>query len=319
MQRSGLQQYYGEVRAYFAAVNRSSETGTVFDPSAGFSLENPPAPWVSLGLVRNFKRTAKVAMGALRAGAQGVTQTQFRTTVDARVSLDFCEWGKLQMALAASSQHMNVLESAGATAKASGGTAKAGQPVLTGSTASLILVDPAALVNYSVGELLVVDVDYVAGATLLGTGITGGAASSSSASAQMDSDAVRRVSFNVGCVSAVTSTGLQLDAPLLGGVPASGAKAQKVVAFLDREGASFLQEWSAVFVVREASGGQAFFYYPRLQAAAPAEETIDKLAPGVNSLCLHAEFAALAAVDANDGESVVCYRSLIPAANVPAY
>jgi hypothetical protein len=318
MQRSGLQQYFGEVRAYFAAVNRSSETGTVFDPSGGFNMDTPPSPWVSLGAVRNFKRTAKQTMGALRTGTQGVAQTQFRTMVDARVSLDFCEWGKLQMALAASSQHMNVLESAGTAAKASGGEAKPGEPVLAASTASLILVSQASLVNYSVGELVVVDVDYVAGATALGTGITGGVASSAPSS-QMDADAVRRVSFNVGCIAAVTSTGLQLDAPLLGGAPSSGAKVQKVVAFLDREGASFLQEWSAIFAVKEASGGQVLYYYPRLQAAAPAEETIGKLGSEVNSLSLHAEFAALAAADANDGESVVCYRTLIPAANVPAY
>ena len=124
---------------------------------------------------------------------------------------------------------------------------------------------------------------------------------------------MRRVSFNVGCVTAITATGLQLDAPLLGGAPANGARVQKVMAFVDREGASFFQEWSALFALDETSGGQVYFYYPRLQAASPAEETTTALASGVNSTLLHAEFAALASTDANDGENVVCYRSYVPA------
>ena len=316
MERAGMQEYFGEVRAYFAPVNRATETGTVFDPSLSFSLKNPTSPWVGLGLVRNFKRTDKSTMGTVRSGASGVAQTQFLKAVDARVSLDFCEWGKLQMALAASSQHMNVLESAGTQARASGGVAKAGQPVLAASTAALILVDPSVLGNYQVGELIVVDVDYAAGITDLGTGITGGVAG---ASASLDADAVRRVSYNVGCVAAITSTGLQLDAPLLGGAPESGARVQKVVAFVDRDGDSFLQEWSALFALEEASGGRVYFYYPRLQAASPAAETGAPLANGVTGALLHAEFEALASTDANDGQSVVCYRSYVPAAGTPAY
>jgi hypothetical protein len=316
MERAGMQEYFGEVRAYFAPVNRTTETGTVFDPSVSFDLNNPPSPWVPLGLVRNFKRVAKSTLGTVRSGAAGVAQVQYRKLTDARVSVDFCEWGKLQMALAASSQHMNVLESAGTQARASGGVAKAGQPALAGSTATLILLDPSVLSNYAVGELIVVDVNYMAGMTELGTGISGGVVETS---VQPDCDAVRRVSYNVGCVSAITATGLQLNAPLLGGAPASGAQVQKVVAFVDHEGANFFQEWSAVFALEEASGGRVYFYYPRLQASAPAEETVAAVASGVSMTLLHAEFAAMAATDANDGESVVCYRSYVPMAGTPAY
>ena len=316
MERAGMQEYFGNVRAYFAPVNRTTETGTLFDPAGSFDLDNPPSPWVNLGIVRNFKRVQKSTMGTVRSGATGVAQGQFRKQVDAGVSLDFCEWGKLQMAVAASSQHMNVLESNGTQSRASGGIAKPGQPILAGSSAMQIMLDPSVLSNYSVGELLVVDVDYTAGITELGTGITGGVAS---ASAPLDADAIRRVSYNVGCVVAITATGLQLDAPLLGGTPANGARVQKVVAFVDREGASFFQEWSALFTLDEASGGRVYFHYPRLQAAAPAEETVAALADGLNTILLHAEFAALVSMDANDGEQVVCYRSYVPAPGTPAY
>jgi hypothetical protein len=316
MERAAMQEYFGEVRAYFAPVNRMTESGTVFDPSVSFDLNNPPSPWVPLGMVRNFKRAGKSTMGTVRNGPAGVAQSQYRKLTDARVSLDFCEWGKLQMGLAASSQHMNVLDSAGTQARASGGAAKAGQAILAGSSATLILLNPSVLSNYLVGELIVVDLDYAAGLTDLGTGITGGVAAAGS---PMDSDGLRRVSYNVGCVASVTATGLQLSAPLLGGAPAPGAKLQKVVAFVDHEGASFLQEWSAVFALENASGGRVYFHYPRLQAAAPAEETVAALATGVNAALLHAEFAALACTDANDGESVVCYRSYVPAPGAPAY
>lgn len=316
MERAAMQEYFSDVRAFFAPVDRGTETGTVFDPSQGFDLENPPSPWISLGRVRNFKRAAKSTMGTMRSGAGGVAQNQYRKRIDARVSLDFCEWGKLQMALAAGSQHMNVLESTGAEARASGGPAVAGESILAGSTATLILLDPSVLGNYSAGELVVVDVDYAAGVTELGTGITGGVVVNSSA---LDADAVRRVSFNVGSISAVTATGLQLGAPLPGGDPATGAKVQKVVAYADHEGAEFLQEWSAVFAQEEVSGGRVYFYYPRLQAALPAEEAFAALADGLQATLLHAEFSALGSVDPNDGEDVVCYRSYIPASGTPAY
>ena len=320
MERAGMQEYFSEVRAYFAPVNRVTETGTVFDPSVSFNLNNPPSPWVRLGLVRNFKRVDKSAMGMVRAGAAGVPQTQFLKALDARVSLDFCEWGKLQMALAASSQHMNVLQSSGTQPRASGGAATPGQPILAGSTATLILLDPSVLGNYQVGELIVVDVDYTSGTTELGTGITGGVAGAgATVSGTMDVDAIRRVSYNVGAVAAITTSGLQLGAPLLGGVPASGARVQKVVAFVDRDGDSFLQEWSALFALEEASGGRVYFYYPRLQAASAAAETVTELASGLNATLLHAEFEAMAATDANDGQMVVCYRCYVPAPGVPAY
>ncbi len=316
MERAGMQEYFGKVHAYFAPVNRVTETGTLFDPSVSFNLQAPLSPWVPLGLVRNFKRVNKSALGMVRAGAAGVAQTQFLKSVDARVSLDFCEWGKLQMALAAGSQHMNVLASTGTQPRASGGAAVPGQPVLANSTASLILVDPSVLGNYQVGELVVVDVDYAAGSTDLGTGITGGVASAGS---PLDVDGVRRASYNVGCISAITATGLQLSSPLLGGTPASGARVQKVVAFVDRDGDSFLQEWSALFALEVASGGQVLFYYPRLQAASPAAETVVDVASGVSTTLLHAEFEAMASTDANDGQSVVCYRCYVPAAGMPVY
>jgi hypothetical protein len=79
-----------------------------------------------------------------------------------------------------------------------------------------------------------------------------------------DLNYVRRVTFNVGRVVEVTATSVILAQPLLAGTPTAGASAQVVIAFVDREGGSFFQEWSALFVVEAESGGRVCFYYPRL-------------------------------------------------------
>jgi hypothetical protein len=88
---------------------------------------------------------------------------------------------------------------------------------------------------------------------------------------------------------------------------------QRVMAFVDREGSSFFQEWSGLFVVPADSGGRACFYYPRLQVAASGHETRQELAAPLFSHMLHASLHALPASDANDGETVLCYRSYFPA------
>jgi hypothetical protein len=106
---------------------------------------------------------------------------------------------------------------------------------------------------------------------------------------------------------------------LPGGAPATGAKVQTVAGFVDREGGSFYQEWSGLFVLEASQGERIFFHYPRLQAITGAEETISPLNPknqsGHSRVLLKGQFLALPVTDPLDGERVVCYRSFLPAAN----
>ena len=96
-------------------------------------------------------------------------------------------------------------------------------------------------------------------------------------------------------------------------------KVQAVSGFVDREGGSFYQEWSALFVVEGSQGERVIFNYPRLQSMTGAEE----MAMPLNSknqdwpsrVLLKAQFLALPVTDPLDGERVVCYRSFLPAAN----
>jgi hypothetical protein len=106
-------------------------------------------------------------------------------------------------------------------------------------------------------------VDYQQQIGYVGSGISA-AYVKDPAAVNRDVNYVRRVTFNVGRVVEVTATSAILAQPLLAGVPAAGASAQVVAAFIDREGGSFFQEWSALFVAEAESGGRVCFYYPRL-------------------------------------------------------
>ena len=133
-----------------------------------------------------------------------------------------------------------------------------------------------------------------------------------------DVDYIRRITFNVGLVLGVSSGSLILAQPLPGGAPEPGAKVQAITGFSDREGGSFYQEWSGLFVVEGSQGDRVFFHYPRLQAIAEAEESTVPLDAkhknGLARILLKGQFAALPVIDSIDHERVLCYRHFKPAA-----
>jgi len=320
-----------QMRAYFAPVNRTTETPTIFDPGlcGVFALNSPPAPWLDLGWVENFARWYDTPTGVVRSGAKALPAAQFRSALEARVEFDFRQWGKLQMALAGGSEHMNVLAPAAGsvTPAPSGGTPAAGVAVLAGSTASQLVFGTGVGSVFSAGCLIAVDVDYQQQIGYVGSGIAA-AYVSSAAAVNQDANYVRRVTFNVGRVAEVTATSVVLAQPLLGGVPAAGASAQVVIAFVDREGGSFFQEWSALFVAEQESGGRVCFYYPRLSpnpggagnsAGKFVREDLAAIAKPLSAVSLRASFLALPFTDTNDGQTVLCYRSYFPAGMAATY
>jgi hypothetical protein len=306
------------VRAYFAPVNRAAQTPVLFDPSqqGGFNLDAPPAPWIDLGWIQDFARKPASKSTALLTGIPAAALEQVRESVQAQVSLQFLSWTKLTMALATGSQHMNVLAAASdATPAADGAQAAPAVTPQSGSTNTSILLASSDAAKFTAGSIVAVDVDY--------TGQTGYVASPVAGAyvrqALTDVDYIRRVTFNVALVAQISSTGLTLAGPLPGGAPATGAKLQAVTGFVDREGGSFYQEWSAVFVMQGSQGERIFFHYPRLQAMSGAEEAIAPLngknQNGQSRVMLKGQFMALPVTDPLDGERVVCYRSFLPAAH----
>jgi hypothetical protein len=315
------------VRAYFAPVNRATETPALFDPGkyGAFPLDSPPTPWLDLGWIDNFQRVSLTPAEPLRAGVRGAAAAQFRGVLDARIEFDFREWGKLQMALAGGSEHMNVLASdPSAVAQPSGGTPLAAIAVLAGSTSIEVIVGASSVGAFLPGDIIAVDADYHLQTGFVGAGISA-AYVNNSADVNHDANYIRRVTFNLGRVEQLTAVSLLLAQPLLGGAPPAGNRLQKVVAFVDREGGAFFQEWSALFVAEEASGGRVCFHYPRLGPAASVKSTpanalasVDKeqtveIEKPVAALALHAAFIAMPHVDENDGQIALCYRSYFPA------
>jgi hypothetical protein len=265
---------------------------------------------------------------------------QFRAALDARVECDFREWGKLQMALASGSEHMNVLApDPSADARPSGGSPITAVAVLPGSSAGEIVLGEGAVNAFSAGDIVAIDADYSGQIGYVGVEIPG-AFVTDPAMVRADANYIRRVTFNVGRVVEKTATSLILAQPLLGGTPVAGMNVQKVIAFVDREGGALFQEWSALFVAEEESGGRVCFYYPRLSPTTSIartirlstnsgpeqgsmkvferEEQVKTLGPIV-SLALHAAFVALPYSDINDGQTVVCYRSYFPATMAALY
>ena len=304
------------VRAYFAPVDRVHQQPVLFDPAVNgrFSLSAPPAPWISLGWIESFARKSASKFGGLVTGSPGTTQFQVRETVDATVAFRFKQWSKLSMALSAGSEHMNlIVAAAGGTANGSGSKGVPAVALAAGSTATFLAMAAADAAGFSAGSLVAVDLDYSAQTGYVGSGVSG-AYVQSAAEVGSDPDYIRRVTFNVARVASVSSSGLTLAQPLIAGVPAAAMRVQPLCGFVDREGGSFFQEWSALFVIDGEQGERILYHYPRLQAMAGAAEASTPLIAPLERIALDAAFRALPVTDANDGAQVVCFRSFLPSA-----
>lgn len=311
-------------RGYFAPyLQGASPAPTIFDPArqGRFDTNVPPAGWYDLGWIDQFRRSPAGRIGQIRSGYRGAVRAQYRGEIGSSVEFEFREWGKLQMALATGTTHFNILKAApGTPQQPLGGTPAAAVALGAGSTASSIVLTTGGGAQFQVGDFIAVDVDYTGQAGYLGSGIQ---ATFVPAGSVTDPDYIRRVTFNVGVIQAINTDTLTLEQPLLGGAPAAGAKAQAITGFASREGSSFIQSWSAVFVVDTADGAQLYYYYPQLSVASEREEATFEVenagTADIRGHALRAEFNALAFEDPVDGETVVCYRGFFPAPGSQAY
>jgi hypothetical protein len=305
------------VRAYFATVDRATGASTIFDAAQNgrFVIDAPPAPWIDLGWCEGFRRTnaegSNTGVSALRTGTPAITTGQVRTELESIVEIEFATWGKLQMALACGSQQMNLLETASAaTPSGSGGTAAPAVSLVSGSTASSLQMSDAT--GFMAGDLVSVDLDYTGQTGYVGSGVSG-AYVRAAIDVGGDANYIRRVSLNVSRIVEVKDGALRLETPLLAGVPVEGMKVSRLMGFVDREGGSFFQEWSGLFVMQGEQGDRVIFHYPRLQTLRGAVEKRETLAAPLDRIRLAGAFRALPVTDANDGERALCFRSYLPA------
>lgn len=304
-------------RAYFAPVNRITGQPTPFNPglSNAWHADEPPAPWIDLGWVYDLVRTSTSKILAVDAGSPSAARAQVRTDLGAMVSCSFASWTKLTMALTSGSEQMNIL-ALSTLVDQSTETAVKIVPALTlqpNSTATTLYPTPTVLSTVMPGNLVVVDEDYTSEAGFIGAGVSATYVKSP-AYVGLDMDYVRRVSFNVARVASIASDGgLRLAQPLIAGIPTATMKMQCTLGFVNREGGSFFQEWSGLFLVEGVQGETLFCYYPRLQACEVSKEVKMPLATSLDMIQLYGNFRALPIIDSLDGQAVLCYRYFCPA------
>jgi hypothetical protein len=308
------------VRAYVAPIERNSGHFVPFDPSvqSQFELDAPPPPFLDLGWVENLQRKSATKYEALRNGTHAAVSAQYRGQPDASVEFDFQCWGKLQMAVAGGSQEMNVLASKlTSVPQGSGGDAIEASYAQDGSNDVAIVLDPGEMSKYSIGDMVAVDWDYGGAVGYIGSGAPA-AYLATALDPAAQKDYTRRVTFNLSRVKGKTTNQLALAQRLIGRI-STGMGVQKVVAFVDREGGSYFQEWSGLFLVPGDSGGRICFYYPRLQPVTSTSESKQPWSEPVFNTMLHANLRALPTTDPNDGETVLCYRSYFPGTFAAVY
>ncbi len=308
------------VRAYAAPIDRNSGFSVAFDPAAQgqFDLDTPPIPFIDLGWVQNFSRKSTTKYDGLRNGPHGTLTMQYRSQPEALVDFDLQSWGKIQMAMAGGTQEMNVLATPQTSLpRGSGGDAIAASYALDGSADYRVVLDPGELSKYKIGDMVAVDFDYTGTVGYLGSGAPA-AYLTTALDPAIHKDYTRRVTFNLSRVTSKGSNQLNLAQRLIGSAE-SGMGVQKVVAFVDREGGSFFQEWSALFVIPSDAGGRICIYYPRLQPSASTSEDRREWAAPVFNTMLHVSLRALPTTDTNDGEAVLCYRSYFPTEYAAVY
>ena len=236
------------VRGYFAAVNRAAQTPVIFDPSeqGGFSLDAPPSPWISLGWIQEFTRKAGSKSAAVLTGIPAS-----HAGAGARDAGGAGKFGisELDQADHGPGDGIATHERAGTGERSFSGRgwriAATAVTVQSGSTATFVALASADAAKFTAGSIIALDADYTGQTGFVGSPVSGAYVRT----ALTDVDYIRRVTFNVALVSQVNATGLTLAEPLPGGAPAAGAKLQAVTGFVDREGGSFCQEWSALFVM----------------------------------------------------------------------
>jgi hypothetical protein len=268
---------------------------------ASFDVDAPPAPWVDLGWITGFTRTSGTKLQVVESGAPGTVLLQGRQSLGATLSMTFERWSKLTMALTCGAQQINVLQ-ANANPVA----------IAAASSTATFLSTPNGAGTIQAGDMIAVDADYGGQTGYLGAGASAAYLTTAIAS---DVNWIRRMTLNVGRVTAVTVAGLQLAEPLLAGVPAQGMQAQSIAALQDREGGTFFQEWSGLFCMQGEQGDALFFYYPRLQTTVGPTEAVEPIAAPLSQLLLNGQFVALPVIDSVDGSQVCCYRTYLPCAN----
>jgi hypothetical protein len=324
-----------------AAANNTSIGPKILDLQNGgpFNTNAPPSGWFDLGWIKDFKITPQSKIGQVRSGYRGAVRAQYRGQVGEQFEFAFREATRLAFKIAVGTTPFNLtktpapstagpLSGSGAQAVPLGasGYQAAGAGATAGSPTVFVPAGSGAL--FTAGAYIVVDQDYTNQ-----TGIVNDAGQPVSAGQVTDIDFIRKTSDYVARVTSIAAgavagqDGLVLNNVFVGGGssqpgvaantgPTAGAKVQQVVGWAVREGATFITEWSALFIMDTIDAAQIAIYYPHVSisqfkdVAAWAIENIGTT--DETGYQLDCAMEALAFDDPEDGETVVGYKAFYP-------
>ena len=185
------------VRAYAAPINRVTGAIVAFDPAQGpFNLDLPPAPWIHLAGSKTS--SAPPRPGTTHSVPAPLPASRFSTAPSPRPawSSTFLLGASCDGALWWHPATERSRRAARILPQPSGGMPLPASPLQTGSTYSQIVLASDQLANFSVGDIVAVDVDYNGQTGYLGSGAAG-AYLASPLNGQQYFDFVRRITFNV--------------------------------------------------------------------------------------------------------------------------
>jgi hypothetical protein len=323
-------------RAYFAPYNIALGSGvasTAIGPqildlqTAGpFNTNAPPSGWTDCGWIKDFKMTPGSKIGKVRSGYRGAVRAQYRGEVGESFEFKFREAARMQFKISTGTIPFNLLS--GSTPTTIGPLSASGAPktqviAYNSATPSVTVASiSGAATSVVVGSYIVVDQDYVPGTF----GIVGAAGVPLQPTQTTDIDYIRKTSDFVARVTAINGNVFTLDQPFVGGgsgtvLPAPTAPVitgsqpflEIISGWAAREGATYVTEWSGLFIMDTIDAAQIAIYYPHvsisqfkdiagwtLENAGTTDET---------GYELDTMMEALAFDDPLDGETVVGYRA----------
>lgn len=345
---SGWRGFFAPFNTPLAVAQSSTSVGpTIYDLEvlAKFTETVPPAGWFDLGLIDKFTPAPASKIGSIKTGYRMATRARYRGDVDEKCTFTFRESSHLAMKIATGVQVFNLLKStaaasligplssSGTAAVACGASGYVAAGAVAGFVGQPVLYVPAGSgTTFPAGSFIACDQDYANQ-----SGYVGDAGAWVFPGAVNDVDYIRKTSDYVATVKAVVASvvagqdALILTKPFVGGGcstsptapvftvpelnPASrGAKVQAITGYANRNGGTYIKEWSGIFVKATEDGDQMLVYYPRLSPdgfGGYEDATID----GITSMTSQGQKATmqcLAFDDPLDGETVCSYTAYFP-------
>lgn len=316
-----------------SAVASTVQGPTIVDLSNGgagqFDSYNPPAGFLDMGWIKDFKLTPGSKIGQVRSGYRGAVHAQYRGQVDETFEMKFREYGRLQYKFATGTNVINVLGATGQAGGSVGPLSASGAPTgavtsYTAGTQTLTMAssNEIAKAQVGIGDFIVCDVDY----NTATYGIVGDAGTPVFPNTVTDVDYIRKNSDYVARVANIVGANIILDQPFPSGWsgnpaplgPGSvGSKIQKIRGWVAREGGTFIAEWTCLLMCNTVDQAQIVLYYPHVSILQNRDIgnpwAIENVGTtDLGGMELDAQYAALAFDDPLDGETVVSYKAYYP-------